>query len=486
MNSEKSRTPHTAEEHFEETNTSALGTAVFLTFLTLTVFAGLMWLSALQSSADGVTTSSGARAAIVALSACFSLTVLVRSLTLWTPRWLPWVGVIITAGFLLVAAFLFQTGNLDTAFALYGGFQVPRAGRLFSDTHWILSWFSCDFCSEWDPVYGPGLNALNPLTASQIGVSWLPVFGLLLSAFAIWTIYVLGRTSTTLGQWVVVASAASPAWLLLVDRANWDILILGGLVAGAVVVAQRPTFASWAIFATVIWILGTIKTYPFALGIVLLLALGIQRGWVIVGGFLLATGLFTLAYFDSLTRAGDLYSSPELLPYQAGASPAYGRVLLGELLEGLFADSTATVVTISLLLAILGFAAWWGWLAHTPRVRQETRLRLAILSLAGATAFLAKAFVVGFGFAYAGAALLLVVPVIVLRPRRHSLRNGSMVTLAMLVLVALFGSYNVVLGTLAGCVVAGFGLGFGARVVWEILGDRLANKSEPFPVGIDS
>ena len=462
-----------ATEPIDRRNDRSIAVALVLTYVTLVAFAGLIWLSALQSSDDGVTTSSGARAAIVALSACFILAVFVRSATLWTPRWIPWVGVGITAGFLVVAAVLFQTGRLDNAFAVYGGFQVPRAGRLFSDTHWILNWFSCGFCSEWDPVYGPGLNVLDPLTGSQIGVSWLPFVGVLLSTIALVAIYVLGRASTTLGQWVVALSAASPAWLLLVERANWDILILGCLVGGAVAVTARPTYLTWTAFAIAIWILGTIKTYPFALGVVLLVALGMRWGWVIVGGFLVATTLFTVVFFDSLTRAGGLYSSPELLPYEAGASPAYGRVLLSELLEGLFPDPASSLLTLVLLLGILGLAGWWGWLTHPYREDQSDRTRIAILGLAGATAFLSKALVVGFGFAYAGAALLLLVPAIVVQSGRPSIRNGSMVSLSVLVLLAVFGSFNVVLGTLAGFVVAGFGLGFGTRFVWNIVKQRV-------------
>jgi len=467
------------EDPYTDTNERAVGAALILTFLTLMIFVGLIWLSALQSSVDGVTTSSGARAAIVALSASFILAVFVRRLTVWTPRWLPWVGVAVTAGFLSVAALLFQTGNLDTAFAFYGGFQVPRAGRLFSDIHIILSWFSCDFCGEWDPFYGPGLEYLDPLTGSLIGVSWLPVVGLVLAAMALLTIYLLGRFSQNLGQWLIVVGAISPAWLLLAERANLDVLILAAIVVGAGVVATRPTYFSWAAFAVVIWILGTIKTYPFALGVVLLLALGMRWGWVIVGGFLVAAGLFALAYFDSLTRSGDFYASPEFLPYIAGESPAYGWVLLTERLDGLFREPTATLVTLAVLIAVLVFAGWWGWLSHVPRGSQQTRVRLAILSLAGAMAFLAKALVVGFGFAYAGAALLLVVPAIVLNPGIRSLRNGSMVTLAALVLLTIFGAYNVILGTLAGFVVAGFGLGFGARVAWETVHGRfLAQRGQ--------
>ena len=453
-------------------NYLALAAALILTFSMLIIFVGLIWLSALQSSVDGVTTASGARSAIVALSVCFGLVMIVRSLDTWAPHWLPWVGVAITTFFIVVAGLLFQTGNRDTAFALYGGFQVPRAGRLFSDTHWILSWFSCDLCEEWDPVYGPGLVLLEPLTASQIGVSWLPLLGFLLFLMAALALLVVAKSSESLGRWILVFAAASPAWLLLVERANWDILVIAVLVIGAAVIARRPTYGAWATFAVSIWILGTIKTYPFALGVVLLVSLGLRFGWVIVTCYLIATALFAAVFFDSLWQAGDLYSSPELLPYEPGSSPAYGRVLVSEQLTGIVEGSTASVVTTVLLILILAFAGWWGWVAHNSAVWQQSRQRLAILSLAGATAFLAKALVVGFGFAYAGAALLLVVPAIQLLSGQRSVRNGSMVALALLVLVAVFGSYNVVLGSLAGFVVAGFGLGFGTRVVWEIIQTR--------------
>lgn len=64
----------------DATTSWALATSLALTFLALIGFVGLIWLSALQSSVDGVTTSSGARAAIFALSASFVLSVFVRRL----------------------------------------------------------------------------------------------------------------------------------------------------------------------------------------------------------------------------------------------------------------------------------------------------------------------------------------------------------------------------------------------------------------------
>lgn len=460
-------------EPVNKRNERGIAAALILTYLTLVAIVGLMWLSALQSSGDGVTTSSGARAAIVALSACFVVAVFVRSATLWTPRWLPWVAVMTTAAFVAAAALLFLSGNLDRAFALYGGFQVPRAGRLFSDTHGLLSWYSCGYCEEWEALYGTGMKVLYVLSGGQIGLPWLPFLGLLLTVMALLTAYVLVSSSSSLGRWVVVIAAVSPAWLLLVERANWDVLVLGTVVIGGIVVARRPSYVSWSIFAAAIWFLGTIKIYPFAFGLVLLMALSLRWGWVVIVGFLSATAAFVVVYFDSLQQSGGLHSSPELLAYEPGASPAYGWSLLSERLDGLLSQATANWVTLGLLGIVLMSASWWGWLVGVPGDRQQVRVRLGILSLAGSTAFMAKALVVGFGFAYTGAALLLVVPTISIQSGRPSVRNGSMVVLALLVLVAVFGMYNLVLGTLAGFIVAGFGLGFGARVAWEAVESRL-------------
>jgi len=318
------------------------------------------------------------------------------------------------------------------------------------------------------------MKAVFFVTGGQIGISWLPFLGLLFAVIALVSIYILGRVSSSLGRWLIAASAASPAWLLLVERANWDVPILGVLVIGGVLVAARPCYLTWTIFAVAIWTLGTIKIYPFALGLVILLALGMRWGWVVVAGFSVATGLFVITYFDALLKSGGLHSSPELLAYEAGASPAYGRELLARQIASVVPDSIAPLVTLALLLAVVLFAGCWGWIARMPETSRQVRMRLAILSSAGAIAFLAKALVVGFGFAYAGAALLLVVPAIVVQPNSRSLRNGSMVALSLLILLAVFGSYNVILGTLAGTVVAGFGLGFGVRIVWEMVRPRFS------------
>ena len=50
-----------------------------------------------------------------------------------------------------------------------------------------------------------------------------------------------------------------------------------------------------------------------------------------------------------------------------------------------------------------------------------------------------------------------------------------MVSLSVLVPLAIFGSFNVALGTLSAFVVAGFGLGFGTHLGWNIVKQRVAN-----------
>ncbi len=187
----------------------------------------LIWLRALSSSADGVSTSTGARAGLIALLSFLVVGITFRRLQVRNFRWLPVIPSLITAGFVGLAGLLFATDRLDPAYAFYGGLQVLRSDKLFSDTHWVLSWFECDQCERWNPNYGPSLALLDPLTGGSIGLSWLVPLGLLLTAMALISLWMLSVVSGPLARWLLILAAASPAWLLLIDRANADLVILG-------------------------------------------------------------------------------------------------------------------------------------------------------------------------------------------------------------------------------------------------------------------
>jgi len=428
-----------------------------------------MLVSALLESEDGVTTTSGARDGAVVLTVCFLLVVVFKSVQIRELKMLRWFGPMVTIAFVVISGALFAAQNLNAAWAMYGGLQVPRAGRIFSDSHIVLTWFSCGLCQEWDPLYGPGLTWFAYLTSNGIGVSWLPVIGLLLTAFAVLSLVVLGRRSSGIGLWVLAIGSLSPAWLLLVDRANGDLIIIASLVAAAALVAVKPSLVGWGSFALALWFLGTLKLYPFAMGVVLLMALAIRWGWVIIGAYATAVAAFTVLSRDALFASTSAHSSLSVLGVTLGESPIYGRVVIAELLRGLGSAPLAALLAAIFLAALLASSLWWGWNATPIRVGQAQLIFAGTLALGGASAFAAKVLVGGFGFFYSGAFLLMIVPSLIVKGKGAEIRNGPLMTLAALMLVALFAGSNSALATIAGTLVAGFGFGIGFRMVRELV-----------------
>ena len=233
------------------TEVSSQAHFVFLVgaFATAAVIAVLSWIRAVRLSPDGLTTDSGARTTLVALAVAFLLAIAVRSIHVWAPRTLRLLAPVVTITFVAVAAFLFGTGRLDAAYSLYGGLQVLRSDKLFSDSHWVLSWFDCGLCARWDPHYGPTLQWLDPLTGGMIGLGWLMSIGIALALLGALALWLLGIAARGFPLWLIAVSAVSPAWLLLVDRANADLVIFVASVIGLFIVAKYPSLTSWSLYA---------------------------------------------------------------------------------------------------------------------------------------------------------------------------------------------------------------------------------------------
>jgi len=449
------------------------------TFLAL-IFAGacllgLMWLRAISDSADGVTTSTGGRVGLFALIIVLGVGLSLRRLLLLNRAVLDFVPGVVTAAFVIVAGFLFSTGRLDAAYALYGGLQVLRSDKLFSDSHWALSWFECDFCPRWDPHYGPPLALLEPLTAGSIGLSWLYPVGILFTLLALISIFVLARSSHPAGKWLLIAASASPAWLLLVDRAHPDIPILAFCVGGLYLVSRRPSLLTWSLFATGLWVLGTIKYFPFAMGALLLLALGVRRGWLVVAGFLVASLGYVAIVWDSYRRTSEFIANT--IPI-LGDFPAYGRIQTLDLVVGLDASPTSQLIVVGLLIFLVLAGGALGYGITTPPEQTRNQIFVGSLAIAGAIAFIGKTLWAGFGFMYAGAFLLLAVPVIQTASRKHALHNGMHAAAALLLLIAIYSAYNTVLATIAGSAFAGFALGSGLQIAQAVWRERQRDSHE--------
>ena len=449
--------------HLSTTGVSSQVHFAFLVgaFATAGFVAVLSWIRAVRLSPDGVTTDSGARTTLIALAVAFLLAIAVRSIHVWTPRTLRLLAPAATIAFTAVAAFLFGTGRLDAAYSLYGGLHVLRSDKLFSDSHWVLSWFDCGLCERWDPHYGPTLQWLDPLTGGAIGLGWLMAVGVALALLGALSLWLLGISARGFGVWLIALASISPAWLLLVDRANADLVIFVACVIGLFIVAKHPNLTSWSLYAAGLWVLGTIKYFPFAMGAGLLLALAIPKGWRVVAGFLLASGIFVLLAWDSYTRSSEWNSTAILV---LGDFPAYGRIQVTDMVTGLDGSSGAVWLAPFLLTALTLLSAAWGWSSMTSPMESSTGVIVASLALSGAAAFLGKILWGGFGFLYSGVFLLMVVPMLSAWRKGQSLKIGSNVAAAALLLLAVFTAYNTMLATLSGLMVAGFAAGGGLRV----------------------
>jgi hypothetical protein len=433
-----------------------------------------LWVKALGESSDGVTTTSGARTGLIIFATVIFLGLIIRSIRMWAPRWLAWVAVAITVIFTLVAGYLFATSKLDVAFAFYGGFQVLRAEMLFSDTYWVLSWFDCDFCDRWQVNYGPTVWLLDPLTFGQISAAWLMPIGIAMTLLAAASIWILARASTPLARWILVVAAISPAWLLAIDRANSDTLIFVACVIGLWFVSRHPGLLSWSLFALGLWILGTIKFFPFAIGLVLLFALGIRRGWLVIVGFAAATTAFMIVAWDSYQNSSQWTTRADLL---MGDFPYYARIFVSDQLAGLLGESSSGLWVWTGLSILLFLGAVLGWGVNELPQSDHLRLFYGSAALAGGTAFAGKVLWAGFGFMYTGAFLLLIVPAFALsRSRQGSLRNGVAVTFALFTLIALFSAYNTTLATVCGLLVAGYGIGVGLNLIVRLLTSTQASS----------
>jgi len=453
-------------------------TAGFLSVVAIGIaLFGLRWQRGLVESSDGLTTNTGARAGVIGLLLVLVAGLAVSKLRLRNLRFLVFVPGAVTLGFASVAGLLFATNRLDTAYGLYGGLQVLRSDKLFSDTHWVLSWFECDFCERWDPHYGPTLAWLEPLTGGGIGLGWLLPIGVGLVAAAAVSSWMLAVPSSPTGRWVMILASVSPAWLLLVDRANADLVILGACVIGAWFAARQPTLLSWSLFASGLWVLGTIKYFPFAMGLLLLFALGVRRGWWVIVGFLIASVGYVLLAWDSYIRSSEWNATAILV---LGDFPAYGRIQTVDLLVGLDGSAGPQVLVVAMLafLVLTGLVMGYGSTQVPPRARNQ--ILVGALALAGAVAFLGKVLWGGFGFMYSGAFLLLAVPVIVTSSKGPGWRNGMNAAAVLLLLIALFSAYNTVLATVTGVAFAGFALGAGLRIAftyWQSVEYRVEKEA---------
>jgi hypothetical protein len=428
-------------------------------------------------SGGSVDTDTGGRTALLVLALVALLPLLIRTMDVRGPRWLPWAIGSVSAGITLLLGLLIDIGRDAAAWAIYAGLQLLRAREHYSDLAWVLRWVECEGCERWDPGYAQGILWLHPATLGLIRESWTPILGtaltVLLSLCLVW----LARTSGPRGLPVYAIAAVGGGWLLLLDRGNLDAVVLALAVIAAAGLRRNQHLWVWAALAAAFWVVGTWKYYPFALGLMLIPVVRQHRGWVVLAGYAAATVAFLVANWAQFasgpadnSRALILYDFPALgrLPVIARLVPEFSleaQPLWGNLLVG--------------LLALTGVA--WGavFALRLPGVPVVP----AMMGSAGSAVFLASVLVAGFGFAYKAAFLLLIVPLLArpLRPKEHFLLYTSLVTL-LLIAIPLIVGYSILLTSLAGILAASIGLGASLTVLTRWLRDSdgtLTSRARP-------
>lgn len=438
--------------------------SVAATWLVVALVLVIILLTSSAQSSGTIDTDTGGRTALLVLALIAALPLLIKSLTLTVPRWLPWAIGIVSASITLLLGFLIDIGRSTEAWALYAGLQLLRAREHYADLAWILRWVECDGCAEQDPNYAAGVLWLRPATLNLIGESWTPVLGTLMAIGLSLCLVWLARNSSARGIPVFIIAAIGSGWLLLLDRANLDAIAFAVPVIAIFLLRRSTSLWVWWVIALLAWLVGTWKYYPFALGLLLLPLIRIKYGWTVLIGFASATLAFLAVQWQEVSSSiSD--NSEALILYDF---PALGRLPIVSRMTSDF-DFQNQPLAANLVIGILAVvAAWWGinFANRLPRAPLYT----GMLGSAGATLFLASVLIAGFGFAYKAAFLLLLVPLFALpaRTKNRFLLYTSIVAL-ILITLPLIIAYSILLTSLAGIVAASMGLGASLAILWRNL-----------------
>ena len=430
----------------------------------------LVFLHGKATSIDGgFTTETGGRLAAMALLLSVAATAFVTRIHFTVPSWVSYLSGLLSFGLLLALWLLVITGRDSSAWAVYGGLQVLRARVTFADLDWVARALGCGGCEQWPQLHGPALEGIYFATGGVFGPEWVAPLGLLLAAAVSISLVYISQIASGAGKVLLLVAAVSPAWLLLLDRANLDGVVLLFLVIGVWVACRYNNLKAWSALAFLIFVAGAVKYYPFVAGLVLLPVLLVRRGWLVLVGF----GGISLAYMAAFWtdfRAASAYNTDKnavLWDF-----PAYGRLIVLDRM-GAFESGTADwLLSNGLLLGMSASVLIWGWTIPLARTREI--LTVPTLAIAGSTVFLSAVAVSGFGYMYKGAFLVLLVPLLslgVVTTQKIGSRFGLFTFLFMLVMIALAltVAYSSLLASIAAWISASFALGVGLRQIVDAL-----------------
>ena len=362
-------------------------------------------------------------------------------------------------------------GSADLGSQIYRGLRVPQGLTQFWDLVLPLQSLDCaavgvdvyaenNGCLQDPTIYGPGVLWLRWLPFDLFSARNVTGFGiafiLLSSVFLLW----LARRSSGLGQVVLLVAAVGGPWLLLLERGNLDATLLWGAGVVALLAARWNRLWSWSIAALVLWVLGTWKYYPFAMGLMLIPVVRLRRGWLVLAGYAAAALLFVIATWQTFMFSAQ--SNANMIDY--GDFVVLGRVPVVARMLGTVVGQGGLQAGDLLLYLLAAAAIAWG--ALTGLAWRRVPVHAGMLGIAGGALFLASVLYAGFGWGYKATFLLLGIPLVsrLAQARRPVLVASAVAVLAFIAVDAVV-VWNTVLATLAGITAAGFVFGLSAAVI---------------------
>ena len=424
--------------------------------------------------------------AYVALAVFVAVVVIalsVQRLRLEMSDHLAWVVGVVSVLFSLVPVWGLAGGNTDLGVLIYRGLKVPQGIVQFWDLDLVMLSVDCarfgfdiyqdnNGCMQDASIYGPGMAWLRFVPFGIFSRDSVMVLGVVMAVVSSLALVWLARQSRGLGSIALLVAAVGVPWLLLLERGNIDAVVIWVAVGTVMLTRRWNALWAWWLAAAAIWVVGTWKYYPFVLGLLLLPALRLRRGWTVVVGFLVASVGFVLVTWSNFRFSSS--SNSAMIEY--GDYVVLGRVPVVARMIGSQVPSPGIQAGDVLIVGLVVAAFVWGWCA--ARETPKRNVALSALALGGSALFLASIVIAGFGYAYKATFLLLAIPAVsLLLDRRVRSLTASGVIVILLIGVQSVVVWNTVLATLAGVVAAGFSAGLGGQPLWMLARRQVSGRS---------
>jgi len=425
--------------------------------------------------------------ALAVLVAVALTSALITRVRLRSASGFPWFVGAVSFLFSFVPWWGLAGGNTDLGVLIYRGLKVPQGIVQFWDLDLVMLSVDCarfgfdiyqdnNGCMQDASIYGPGMVWLQYVPFGLFSRSNVGLLGVAMIAISSLVLVWLARQSSGLGRVALLVAAVGAPWLLLLERANIDAVVLW-VAAGVVLVTRRwNALWAWWLAAAAIWLVGTWKYYPFVLGLMLLPALRLHRGWTVIVGYLVAALGFVALTWSNFRFS----SSSNSAMIDFGDFVVLGRIPVVARMWGTDVAGGGPHLGDGVLIAVTVAAIAWGALIACS-VR-HVRSDLGALAVGGSALYLASVLVAGFGYGYKAAFLLLVVPLAsVMVGASQRVVASSSLAIVLLIGVQSVVVWNTVLVTSAGLIVAGFGLGAGMGMIARAVLRGQSRKTAPMP-----